>query len=224
VHTPLTSYYEHNKITRLRSILSRLNECDVALVSDAGTPGLNDPGFELVGAAVQAGHRVSVIPGPAAPIAALVSSGLPADSFLYIGYLPRKAAERRAALGNVAGLPYTIVMLETPHRLQQALRDMQELLGDRRVAIARELTKLHEEIWRGTLDEAVPEFEQPRGEFVIVVGPPTVRARRWSEGLVRDAIRERMATGQSPTSLAADLAEETGWPRRAIYKLAIGLE
>ncbi len=150
IHTPLISYFEHNKLSRLAQILEHLGSGDVALVSDAGTPALNDPGYELVKAALQAGYPVSPIPGPAAPVAALVSSGLPTDAFLYLGYLPRKRSDRLAALHKVADLPYTLIYLEAPHRLPEALDDMQSVLGDRQAAVARELTKLHEEIWHGS--------------------------------------------------------------------------
>jgi len=125
LHTPLVSYFEHNKITRLDAILERLGEGDVALVSDAGTPGLNDPGYELVRAAIGAGHTVSPVPGPASPIAALVCSGLPADSFLYLGYMPRKSSERRESLASVAELPYTMIFLESPHRVVAALAEIE---------------------------------------------------------------------------------------------------
>lgn len=221
IHTPLTSYFEHNKLTRLPEILGRLAQGDVALVSDAGTPGLNDPGYELVSAAVEAGHRVSVIPGPASPVAALVCSGLPSDTFLYLGYLPRSAVQRRETLEGVASLRHTLIFLESPHRLRRSLADMQKFLGDRRVAVARELTKLHEEVWRGTLGEALVRFESPRGEFVIVVAPPSSsRVSRWSNRVLAAAIRRQKAGGASPTSIAASLAEESGWPRREIYRLA----
>src|SRR5512138_2339207 len=181
IHTRLVSYFEHNKLTRLDAILAALAEGDVALVSDAGTPALNDPGYELVRAALDAGHRVSPVPGPASPVAALVASGLPTDSFLFLGYLPRKTSERRAALARIAPLPYTLIFLEAPHRLQAGLRDMQTTLGDRQIAVARELTKLHEEIWRGSIAEAMEHFTEPRGEFVLVVeGNKRDATGKWS--------------------------------------------
>src|SRR5574341_588280 len=163
IHTPLASYFEHNKLTKLDSILAALAEGDVALVSDAGTPGLNDPGYELVRAALEAGQRVSPVPGPASPIAALVASGLPTDTFLYLGYLPRKASERRRFAGRIANSTYTLIFFETPHRLLDSLADLEAALGDRQVAIARELTKLHEEIFRGTISTAREYFKEPRG-------------------------------------------------------------
>jgi 16S rRNA (cytidine1402-2'-O)-methyltransferase len=220
IHTPLTSYFEHNKLSKLESILGKLNEGDVALVSDAGTPALNDPGFELVGAALKAGHRVSPIPGPAAPVAALTASGLPTDTFLYLGYLPRRSAERRKVFKQVASLPYTLIFLETPHRLLDSLEDLEAVLGDRQVALARELTKFHEEVWRGKSSEARRYFEAPRGEFVLVVaGKVKSEVEKWSEKRLLTAIRRGIKAGESPSALAAKLAIESGWARRDIYKL-----
>ena len=121
IRTPITSYFEHNKLSKLEAVLGKLQEGDVALVSDAGTPALNDPGYELVRAAVMAGHRVSPVPGPASPVAALIVSGLPTDAFLYLGYLPRKSTERKNVFKQVANLPFTLVFLETPHRLLDSL-------------------------------------------------------------------------------------------------------
>jgi 16S rRNA (cytidine1402-2'-O)-methyltransferase len=222
IHTPLISYYEHNKLSRVGTILRQLEAGDVALVSDAGTPGLNDPGYELVRAALAAGHEVRAIPGAASPIAALVSSGLPTDAFLYLGYLPRKAAERRTRLQQVTELPYTLILLEAPHRLQETLSDVLETLGDRHVAVARELTKLHEEVWRGTAREAVEHFKNPRGEFVLIVhGKEATSERRWPAEEVRRAISKGLAAGQAPTALAAEIADESGWERREIYRLAL---
>jgi 16S rRNA (cytidine1402-2'-O)-methyltransferase len=221
MRTRQVSYFEHSKLSRVEQILRELDEGDVALVSDAGTPGLNDPGYELVRAALQAGHRVSPVPGPAAPLAALVTSGLPTDSFLYLGYLPRKASDRRAALGRVADMPFTLVFLESPHRLTASLMDLESILGDRPVAVARELTKLHEEIWRGSLREAKLYFREPRGEFVLVIaGREKTQPRAWTEARIRAAIRKRLAGGAPATAVAAELAAESGWARREIYKLA----
>jgi 16S rRNA (cytidine1402-2'-O)-methyltransferase len=221
VHTPLVSYFEHNKLTRLQAILGRLGEGDVALVSDAGTPGLNDPGYELVRSALEAGHDVSPVPGPASPMAALVCSGLPTDAFLYLGYLPRKKSERRAALTRIAELPYTLIFLESPHRLLESLEDLREVLGERKMALARELTKLHEEIWRGTPSEAAIHFKQPRGEFVLVVsGHPGTASVRWEADHLLRVMAERLEAGVAPSTVAATLAAESGWGRREIYKLA----
>ena len=170
VHTPLTSYFEHNKLAKLDKILSALAEGDVALVSDAGTPGINDPGYELVKAALEAGHTVSPVPGPSAPIAALAASGLPTDAFLYLGYLPRKSSERKVFLQKVAEQPFTLVFFETPHRLLDALDDIQSVLGDRLMAAARELTKVHEQFVRGQVSEVRRAFHSARAARRICPG------------------------------------------------------
>jgi 16S rRNA (cytidine1402-2'-O)-methyltransferase len=224
IHTPLTSYYEHNKLSKLENILAALAAGDVALVSDAGTPAINDPGYELVRAALGAGHTVSPIPGPSAPVAALAASGLPTDAFLYLGYLPRKSSERRALLAGVAALPYTLIFLETPHRLLEALDDLLSMLGDRQMAAARELTKLHEEIYRGTVSQGKAHFteQEPRGEFTLVVeGRRTTDDGRWSEEQLLASIQESLKNNQPAKELAAALAKQSGWPRREIYNLII---
>jgi len=227
IHTPLTSYFEHNKLTKLDNILAALGLGDVALVSDAGTPAINDPGYELVRAALGAGHAVSPIPGPSAPLAALAASGLPTDTFLYLGYLPRRSADRMALAAQVAALPHTLVFLEAPHRLYGALTDLRMVLGDRQVAVARELTKLHEQIWRGTLEEALTYFEQedPRGEFTLVVaGSGPAEKILWTDKKLLVALKIGLKLGESPSAMAARLAQESGWERRTVYKLAVKLK
>lgn len=219
IQTPLTSYHEHNKIGKIAPILSALDQGSVALVSDAGTPALNDPGYELVRAALEAGHTVSPIPGPAAPIAALVASGLPTDTFLYLGFLPRKTSERRQLLASVQTLPYTLIFLETPHRLQEALADLQAVLGDRDVSVARELTKIHEEFFRGTLSAARQHFEEmpPRGEFTLVVAGYIPSSEPWSEEALDAAIASGQEQDLSPSELAQKLATASGRSRREVY-------
>ena len=226
IHTPLTSYHEHSHPSKLDSLLNELNTGDVALVSDAGTPGLNDPGYEFVRAALDAGHNVSPIPGPSAPIAALVTSGLPAHSFLYLGYLPRKTSNRKRLLSSITGLPYTLIFLETPHRLLATLKDMQNILGNRETGIARELTKQHEEIFRGSLREAHAYFlkREPRGEFTLVIAGAPDHVEPWPETKLRAALKERVIRGDPPSSIASTMAAETGWPRREIYHLVIEIK
>ena len=221
IRTPVRSYHEHNKVTRLDNILSVLAEGDVALVSDAGTPALNDPGYELVRAALSAGHIVSPIPGACAPIAALVASGLPTDAFLYLGYLPRKSSERRAFVRQIGNLPYTLIFLEAPHRLLESLIDLQEMLGNREMAVARELTKLHEEIFRGSVEAARTHFgaHPPKGEFTLVVAGFTFTEERWPEERLRAELTQRLASGEAPARIAAGVAEVSGWPRREVYRM-----
>jgi 16S rRNA (cytidine1402-2'-O)-methyltransferase len=224
ITTPAISYHEHNKLSRVSEILSALAAGDVALVSDAGTPGLNDPGYELVGAALAAGHIVSPIPGPAAPVAALVASGLPTDMFLYLGYLPRRSIDRRRRLEEVVRLPYTLIFLETPHRLMDALADLRAVLGDRQIAAARELTKLHEEIFRGRVDEAMAHFNQnaPRGEFTLVVaGASQEPEGPWDEQRLLAALDEGLAQGALQSRLAGEVAAKAGWQRREVYRLLV---
>jgi 16S rRNA (cytidine1402-2'-O)-methyltransferase len=226
IHNRLVSYHEHNKLSRLDEILSALQTGDVALVSDAGTPALNDPGYELVQAALQAGFSVSPVPGPSAPVAALIASGLPTDAFLYLGYLPRKAADRQRLLAEVSGLPYTLVFLETPHRLLDALADLQQVLGDRPAAVARELTKLYEEIFRGTLSQARLHFtaQPPKGEFTLVIGGRAAETETWDADRLEAAIRAALAAGTPASQAAAALAQQSGWPRREIYQRIIAIQ
>jgi 16S rRNA (cytidine1402-2'-O)-methyltransferase len=220
VHTPLTSYHEHNKLHKLETVLAELAQGDVALVSDAGTPALNDPGYELVRAVLQAGYTVSAIPGPSAPLAALVTSGLPTDAFLYLGYLPRKTTERQSLLARVATLPYTLIFLESPQRLLASLADLQAVLGERPVAVARELTKLHEEVFRGTLEQARSHFtaQPPRGEFTLVVGGYLEQPEPWPEDRMVAALHEALAQNLAPGQAASQLSALSGWPRRQVYQ------
>jgi 16S rRNA (cytidine1402-2'-O)-methyltransferase len=223
IDTQLTSYHEHNKLVKLDSILSTLALGDVALVSDAGTPGLNDPGYELVRAVLEAGYLVSPIPGPSAPIAALVVSGLPTDAFLYLGYLPRTQNARRKLLSAIAGYPYTLIFLETPHRLLEALADMSEVLGARKVCLARELTKLYEDIYHGDIPGALARYraETARGEFTLVIAGNPARDFRWSEAQLIDAITQQFRLGMTPAQISAGLVPGSGWRKREIYRLVL---
>jgi 16S rRNA (cytidine1402-2'-O)-methyltransferase len=223
IQTPLTSYHEHNKLVKMDRILSALHGGDVAVVSDAGMPALNDPGYELVQAVLAAGYDISPIPGPSAPLAALVASGLPTDAFLYLGYLPRKSGERSKLLSAIEQIPYTLIFLETPHRLLEALHDLQTVFGDRQICVARELTKLYEEFFRGSISQANLHFEAqaPRGEFCLVVAGKSHAEAIWSEAQVKQAIEDGLQRGEAAAQIAARLADTSGWPRRKIYKLVI---
>ena len=222
IETRLTSYFEHNKIHKLDQILSALAEGDVALISDAGTPAINDPGYELVQAALASNFDVVPVPGPSAPIAALTVSGLPTDSFLYLGYLPHKSSERLGFVGQVSNLPYTLIFLETPHRLLDSLEDILAVLGDRRICIAREMTKRYEEYWRGDISGALEYFKSkdPRGEFTLVVeGKKKEESSKWEEFELMDAIRKELQTGRSAKEISADLAGQSGWNKKDVYAL-----
>jgi 16S rRNA (cytidine1402-2'-O)-methyltransferase len=226
IHTPSIAYHEHNKLVRLERVLDALQAGNVALVSDAGTPALNDPGYELVRAVIAAGHEVSPIPGACAPIAALVVSGLPSDAFLYLGYLPRKSAERQRMLADICSLPYTLIFLEAPHRLLASLEDLLNELGDRQIAIGRELTKLHEEIFRGSLSQARQHFidNLPRGEFTLVLRGSSHQVERWTEEQLNNALQAGLGKGAPASKLSTQLAETSGWSRREVYQYLLKIQ
>jgi 16S rRNA (cytidine1402-2'-O)-methyltransferase len=226
IDTPLTSYHDHNKAAKTEVLINHLNEADLALVSDAGTPAINDPGFILVQAALAAGHRVVPVPGPSAPIAALSAAGLPTDNFLYLGYLPRKKKARQDLLNIVKDLPWTLIFLETPHRLLSALEDCLSILGDRQIAVARELTKLHEEIQRGSINQVWEYYSEkkPKGEITLVIAGRK-KEQNWDQKRLLKVIQEEVeAGGVSPSQLAKRLAKESGWSRKDIYNLMQGLQ
>jgi 16S rRNA (cytidine1402-2'-O)-methyltransferase len=222
----LISYHEHNKLARLDLVLGALATGTVALVSDAGTPALSDPGQELVRAALDTGHTVSPVPGPSAALAALVVSGLPTDRFTFVGFLPRRAADRRAELAGLRALPHTLIFYEAPHRLLDSLQDMRAELGDRQAALARELTKVHEEVRRGTLSDLWAQAEQagPRGEYTIVVagaspGEGHEDARPASDA--HERLRELLRSGHGTREASDIIAEAYGMRRREAYRLAL---
>lgn len=226
IETPLTSYFEHNKLAKVEAILAALEEGDVALVSEAGMPGISDPGYELVVAAIERGKIVVPVPGPSAVIAALAVSGLPTDQFTYLGFLPRRAAQRRRLLASVAAEPRTLVAYEAPHRLLETLDDVAAVLGDRRLAVARELTKVHEEVVRGTVAEVKAHFlaASPRGEITLVIaGAERLRARAETDDLCR-ALREAREAGKSGREAVDTVAAATGLPRRVVYRQWLTLE
>ncbi|MDD5083282.1 MAG: 16S rRNA (cytidine(1402)-2'-O)-methyltransferase [Dehalococcoidales bacterium] len=222
IKTSATSYHERNKRTKLDYILQRLESEDVALVSDAGMPGISDPGYELVVAANPRGIPVVPIPGPSVIIAALVVSGLPTDRFTYIGFLPHRPGGRRLLLGSVANEPGTIVALESPHRLLDALNEVLLVLGDRRIAVCRELTKIYEEVFRGTINQAIAHFSEPRGEFTLVI-----EGRKGPTTQLTDAIEKRlrkMRLGGIPAKEAiAQIAAEESLPKKELYRIWIKL-
>ena len=176
IKTPLTSYHEHSKRAKLDYLLDYLEKEDLALVSEAGMPGLSDPGYGLIIAAIERGIPVVPIPGASAVITALAVSGLPTDQFLYVGFLPRRKGQRQRLLSSIVDEPRTIVAFETPHRLKEALSDIEEILGNRRLSVCRELTKIHEEVFRGRVSQAREHFTEPRGEFSLVIEGKT---RAW---------------------------------------------
>jgi len=224
IRTPITSYFEGNKLTKLDAVLDALAAGDVAVISEAGTPGLSDPGYELVQAAIAREIPVVPIPGPSAPVTALMVSGLPTDSFVYLGFLPRRRKDRQRLLVQVASEERTLVLFESPHRLRDSLADIEEALGDRPMATCRELTKLHEEVVRGSVSEIRAHFDAvgPRGEFTLVIGGAQIEKPQWSEEAIERGFAELLAQGVPRPEAARRLADLSGWSRSAIYRLGLG--
>lgn len=225
VKNAITSYHEQNKRSKLPQLLNLLSEGkDIALISEAGTPGLNDPGYELIAACIQEGIPVTPVPGPSAVITALVISGLPTSRFVYVGYLPRRPGERKRYLQSLLAEPGTVICLEAPHRIAAALADMLEVLGDRRLAVCRELTKLHEEVFRGTISKALAHFQSPRGEFTLVVegtsGKPA-EAPSASPAEARRLVAAYRGQGLRARQGVPRVTRETGLPRKEVYRLWI---
>ncbi len=229
VTTSLTPYHEHNAARQRPLLLARLAEGQaVALVSDAGTPLVSDPGYRLVGAALDAGHRVVPVPGASAPLAALVASGLPSDRFLFAGFPPSKDGGRRRFLAELAPVPATLVLFESARRLPETLATAAETLGDRPAAVCRELTKLYEEVRRDRLPALAAHYAEagpPKGEVVLVIGPPASDAAAGppSEDEQDARLRLALAEGLRVKEAAARVAAETGLSRRDLYQRALAL-
>jgi len=221
----LLTVNDHTEAAAVKDVLRRLDQGErIVVVTDAGTPGISDPGERLVRAAASGGHEIVVVPGPSAAIAALVASGLPTGRFVFEGFLPRKGSARTERLAALATEPRTIVLYEAPHRLARTIDDLVESFGgDRRVAVARELTKMHEEVWRGTLFDAVAwAATEPPGEFVIVLdGAPEPAAA--DDATVRAALVDELNSGSSTRDAAASVAALFGLSRRRVYELATEL-
>jgi 16S rRNA (cytidine1402-2'-O)-methyltransferase len=218
---PMSRYDDHTSEQERERIVERFGEEAVALVSDAGTPLISDPGFKLVRAARAAGHAVHTIPGPSAGIAALTLAGLPTDRFLFLGFLPAKAMARDQAIVEVAQVRATLVLYESGSRLAGTLAALNERLGDRDAAVAREITKLHEECVTGTLEQLAKRYSNaaPKGEIVIVVGPPAAAAEASQVEL--DAALDEALTRLSPSRAAAEVAERLKVPRKRAYARAL---
>ncbi|MEF3273335.1 MAG: 16S rRNA (cytidine(1402)-2'-O)-methyltransferase [Chloroflexus sp.] len=234
ITTPCISYHEHNKLVRRDEILAALQAGDVALVSDAGTPAIADPGQELVQACLAAGHMVVPIPGPSAPLAALVVSGMDTSRFAFLGFLPRQPRERRDLLHEIADLTITVICFETPHRLLDTLHDIDVVLGPRQLAIANDLTKRFEAVLRGTAHELIEYFTQhaPRGEFTLVIAgaKPTSERKRDRHRLraqtnsvspetIVACLRRLHDQGLSGSTAVRRAAQELGVPKNTVYDI-----
>jgi 16S rRNA (cytidine1402-2'-O)-methyltransferase len=221
IATPVTSFFEANERRKITEILNVLEGGDVALISEAGMPGISDPGYPLIEAVIEAGFPLVPVPGPSAHTAALVVSGLPTDQFLFVGFLPRRRPV--PVLERVVSVQATLVFYEAPHRLGQTLSMMLAVLGNRPLALCREMTKLYEEVWRGDLEGALQWIKDhpPRGEYTLVVAGASAEEARWSEEQVRAALVDHLAQGMSRSQAAREVAALSGWHRRRVYELQV---
>lgn len=224
IATPTISYHEHNEAQRIPALLAGLLRGEsVALVTDAGTPGISDPGHRLVRAAIEQGIEVIPVPGPTACIAALIASGLPTDSFFFVGFLPARQQARRARLEEIRSCPATLLLHEAPHRLREALADLSLILGDRLAVVARELTKLHEQFHRGSLAELAQYFTatQPRGEMTLVIAgyrDHNQGLASLGHSLVEEVAQRQASEGVSPNEALRRIARQHGLSRRDLYR------
>jgi 16S rRNA (cytidine1402-2'-O)-methyltransferase len=224
VHTPLTSYHEHNERTKARALVVRLEQGEnIALVSDAGTPILSDPGFRLVQEAIRAGVAVVPVPGPSALTAVLSVSGLPAEPFAFEGFIPARKAERRKKLAALRGETRTLVFFEVPHRMKESLKDLLEFLGDREIVLGREITKIHEEFLRGRIGEVTLQAERRewRGEITLVVSGAGEDRDRDRERDLRVEIQRLRREGMRVKEIAELLGEKYSFSKREVYRMAL---
>ncbi len=214
---------EHTEFSRIDEVLAVLGDGrDVAVVTDAGTPGISDPGERLVRAALDAGYNVSAVPGPAAAVMGLVISGLPTGRFVFEGFIPRSGRDRTKRLAEIAAETRTVVLYEAPHRIARTLADLRNACGDDRpLAVGRELTKLYEEVHRGTL--ATIEIGEPRGEYVIVLGAAPVDTTPINDETIVAALRSGLSAGLTKRDAVASVADQLGVAKKLVYELALSL-
>jgi 16S rRNA (cytidine1402-2'-O)-methyltransferase len=228
IKTPQISYHQHNEQQRIPELISQLQAGkSIALVTDAGMPGISDPGHLIVAACVAAGIRVIPIPGVTAVITAVSASGLPSDRFVFEGFLPAKGEERRGRLESVSGEARTLVFYESPHRLRQTLADFAATFGaERQLAIGRELTKLHEDFWRGNIGEAIAHYNhtEPQGEYALVVAGAQVSQPTVSDAAIVRALSELIRQGTSRSQASRIVAEQVSQSRRYVYQLALAID
>lgn len=228
VKTPQISYYEHNSNSRIPELLEYLQYGKaIALVSDAGMPGISDPGYELIKACIDNNITVVPIPGASAVITALSAAGLPTDRFIFDGFLPAKSQRRKEYLTSLQGESRTLVFYESPHRLRETLADLAEILGsDRYAVIARELTKLYEEFWRGTIGEGIANYQEkePQGEYTLLVAGTSSNKPQLTETELKNELLSMLKQGISRSQASREIAKDTGLPRRYLYQLALTIE
>ena len=227
ITAPQISYHDHNQNSRIPELIEKLHQGKaIALVTDAGIPGISDPGYELVKACIEAGILVVPIPGASAVITALSAAGLPTDKFVFEGFLSAKGKERKERLEFIQSEPRTIIFYEAPHRLRQTLQDLADALGSQRqIVLARELTKLHEEFWRGDIHHAIAHYQQkePQGEYTLVVAGIPPAKPQLSEAQLKAELLQLMSQGISRSQASRELAKVTSVSRRQLYQLALAI-
>jgi 16S rRNA (cytidine1402-2'-O)-methyltransferase len=227
IKTPQISYHDHNRHSRTADLINRLQQgTSIALVTDAGMPGISDPGYELVKACAELGIPIVPIPGATAAMTALSASGLKSDRFVFEGFLPAKESERRSHLQTLVTDERSLIFYEAPHRVQKTLQDILTVLGDRQIVLARELTKMHEEFWRGTVKAAIEHYSthEPKGEFTLIVSGAQPSEVSLTEDVLRAELLALMQQGVSRSQASRQLAEQTSIPRRQLYQLALQIE
>jgi len=231
IRKPLTSYHEHNKREKGKVLIEKLlNGESIALVSDAGMPGISDPGEDLISLAIEEGVEVTALPGPTASILALVLSGLPTGKFVFEGFLPSSKKDRREALQNIMNEERTIILYESPYRVKALLQDMLDVFGERDIAVCRELTKKYEEVFRGSIGEAIDKFtqEDPKGEFIVIVkGSDKIedcsQEEEYNEMSIRDHLLKYIDEGMSKKDAVKKVADERGLSKNEVYKESLEL-
>ncbi len=224
IDTPMISYHEHSRLSRLDQIFAALAGGDVALISDAGTPGISDPGYELVRAAIERGFEVMPLPGASAVTTALAASGMATDRFLFVGFLPRKTKARKARLAKLAPATETIIAYESPYRLTETLSAVIDVMGgERLVCVAREMSKKFEEFYRGTAQDSYDYFaaEGPRGEVTLLIAGAELSDEVWSQPQVKRALDERLDAGEPLSRAAKTVARLAGWKKNKVYRLGL---
>lgn len=228
VSTPQISYHDHNTQQRIPQLVRKLQAGSaIALVTDAGMPGISDPGYELVCACIEAEIMVVPVPGPSAVVTAIAAAGLPCDRFVFEGFLPTKGKTRRTRLEAIKSEPRTAVFYESPHRLLKTLRDIEAVLGsNRRVVFARELTKRYEEFWRGTIGEAITHYQSipAKGEFTLLLAPSSTPSSSLSTAEITTELKSLLAQGQSRTEASRNLAQHSNLSKREIYQISLEID
>ena len=220
ISTRMISFHDFSAEQKVAQLCQHLQSADLALVSDAGTPTISDPGYELINAVLAAGHTICPIPGPNAAITALCASGLPTDSFLFLGFLPRQGKARQARLQALVTMPHTLILYESPHRLVALLEDLAAIFANRPICVAREVTKRFETFWRGTPQEGIQQFgsaDKVRGELTILVQGAEEKTPLWSAEAVWSALQSDIAQGYAKKEAAQRVAERTGWRKKELY-------